>query len=147
MNKTQFLDRCKEIFTTGRFQDQLVWQLNEKYGIKIDQKLQEIVDTKITMDFSWLQKKEVQDSGFTLAQEHLFSLGILEWGKTNQDPEFELSYDQKQYNIIKNPLSELNGYPGSLRSVKGQLPTIKAEPFLLVPIELAIKIKVLGYLP
>lgn len=147
MNKTQFLDRCREIFTAGRLQEKIMWQLNEKYGITIDYKLQEIVDKKITMDFSWFQKKEIKESGLTYAQEYLLSLGILEWGQIDIDvEEWELNYNEKKYSIITNPLAELDGYPGSSRFV-GKIPRIKAQPFLLVPIELANKIKVLKYLP
>lgn len=142
MNKTEFKNRCEEALKMGRTQDQLI----EEYKIEIDYKLQDIIDRKITMDFSWFQKKEVQESGFTLAQEYIFSLGMIEGDK----PEL----DQK-YNIIRNPLAELDGYPGSSTTFKGKLnryptkglPRIKAQPFLLVPLELAIKIKVLGFMP
>lgn len=147
MNKTQANTRCEEAsapITTGmkigKTQDQLI----KDYKIEIDYKLQAIIDRKITMDFSWFQKKEIQESGFTLAQEYLFSLGMIESDK----PELN-------YNIIRNPLAELDGYPGSSISFKGKfnryptkgIPRIKAQPFLLVPLELAIKIKALGYMP
>lgn len=140
MNKTEFKNRCEEALKMGRTQNQLI----EDHKIEIDYKLQEIIDKKITMDFSWLQKKEIQESGFTLAQEYLFSLEMIESDKPKLN-----------YNTIRNPLAELDGYPGSSISFKGKLnrhpakgiPRIKAQPFLLVPEELAIKIKALGYMP
>lgn len=140
MNKIEFKDRCKEALKMGRTQDQLI----KDHKIEIDYKLQEIIDKKITMDFSWFQKKEIQESGFTLAQEYLFSLGMIESDK----PELNC-------NTIRNPLAELDGYPGSSISFKDKfnrhpikgLPRIKAQPFLLVPAELAIKIKTLGFMP
>lgn len=147
MNKTEFLDRCREIFAAGKIQDTIIWQMNEKYGIEIDHKLQEIVGKRITMDFSWFQKTQIQESGFTIAQEHIFSLGIMEWG-ADSDTECKLTYNEKEYKIITNPLYELNGYVTNARSWKGKaLPRIKTQPLLLVPLELGIKIKALGFMP
>ena len=113
------------------------------FGREIDQKLEEIVWLGLTMNFSWGQKLEVRESGLTAVQEYIKSLGVVEFGGNVQPKEV---YDDEGHELIRNPMAELKGTL-NISPRRCDRPKIQTCPFLLIPKNLALKIKVLGCLP